>query len=325
MSETANITYVVTVSPNAEVTTSGSPSSFTINGLSGSTPYTISLKALRYGVLSTSSSNTITLTTSMVTPNLIVDFENNVNNTGTNTNIGTPTGGPSSYVTSSPNPARGTYCAYISGNKISYDFTSQTFPISVSFWYNPYYTFGAPFVILSVGSMVISMLHSGNAASNTTSSNPNTPIGLLTFQRFIDVYNNKTISDAYSKYYYLNKSNGIVNPATTAESAGNNPPTTNNYLRLDGTNWYHIVWVAKKNVIGNTSSPSAWVIYVNNVKYTTTDNSIGDLTSDSNAYVSINGNNPFIGRNGSLGHYDSLKVWNNYALSDSDVNYLYTN
>ena len=183
----------------------------------------------------------------------------------------------------------GTYSIYFDNLSINCTFTSQTFPISVSFWVKPLYTFNYPCVILSVGDMTFSILGGGSTVCNFTD-----PPGLITFQRFQDL----SITSQRIPFY-------------TTNSYYSNPPqeyTGATGITAKRSFWTHLVWVA------NTSTD--WTFYVNNIAYKFTGR---NALSNTNTTIKIGTG----GRNKFSGNIDYLQVWNNYQLTNLDVKYLY--
>lgn len=232
-----------------------------------------------------------------IPPILSMNFENNLNNSGTGVGISSLslTQGTLEY----PTGYKGVYCAnftynYTPNPTISFTFTNATFPISYSFWMKPAYV-DVCYGVLSVGYMYFAINGAGsitgiNGAPSNDPNNtgPRIP-GLLTFY-----------SSSFSTYtdnvkYYSTA--GYQNTSGFCCSANV---------------WTHIVWVA--------NSSTSWTVYVNKVPYNI-DGTANPLSFASSVSCTIGPGK----RNWYNGLLDNFQLYNGYALTQTDVNNLYTN
>lgn len=221
-----------------------------------------------------------------IAPILILAFENNLNNTGTAVGISSLSiSGTLAYTTGK----KGVYSASFNFTQnITFTFTTPTFPISYSFWINPN-AIEVSYGLISIGFMYFAINGAGSGiGGDPNNSGPRIP-GLLTFySSSFSTYTDNT------KFY-----------------------TTAGYQNTGGVCcalnvWTHIVWVA------NTSTN--WTVYVNKVPYTI-DVTANPLSFASSVTCSIGPGK----RNWYNGLLDSFQLYNGYALTQSDVNNLYTN
>lgn len=248
-SEIGTVTYSVNITPtpSPSITYSGTKTSFVINGLSSGTTYNIILTATNSGG-SSSPSSSFQITTKGL-PNLLLYFDNNINNSGSGTDITYTSGNPNSYATTPKK--QGTHSGFIqAGTAIKYTFTNQTFPISVALWMYPTEVVNTHGII-SVGDMFISI--EGSGGNGTVNNITASPGGLLTF---------------YIKSENTNASN-YYSTAGYQQSSG---------TKISINTWTHIVWVAKTS--------TSWTFYVNNTGYNITANGASALVN-TNTLLSI--------------------------------------